>query len=298
MKQAFQYSVLKYRPSYLLDERINIGILFFYESELIYENGPEIEKRLKFVFPKSLKRVSDVFPSLANGGKNITDIKRYLRGFQEVAEELCLKEIIYDTNLEEIIPSNFIIKDANSLFFSEVKSGFYLDIDDILSYYKDLYFRSYDGSYINRQKDTIIKKQFYNSLLELTTPNDLRLKYFEESIYIDSKIDKSRFEYKWQNGTTNLIKTLSFNLVDKHSIQRKAFNWNTAFHYISKISKYNNYQFDILVDRPTNSDLFKAYDNALEVLHDSEGNKKIIENDKIKDYAVKALETVKNPKEF
>ena len=33
MTKPFSYSVLKYRPSYLLDERINLGLLFSFPKE-------------------------------------------------------------------------------------------------------------------------------------------------------------------------------------------------------------------------------------------------------------------------
>ena len=43
MNKKFQYCVLKYRPSYLLDERVNVGLLFIFLEE----------QTIRFIYPSS-----------------------------------------------------------------------------------------------------------------------------------------------------------------------------------------------------------------------------------------------------
>jgi len=292
MNQSFQYSVLKYRPSYLLDERVNIGLLFQFEEKVNYEEGIEDEKRLFFIYPNHLKRISDFFPNIGKGKNNLVDLKRYLREFYEKTEEITWKSDIQKLTLKEIIPSEFIINDANSFFFSDVKQGFYTSIEETINYYKRVYFKFYEkNDYAN--KDLAVKKYFYDFLIKFSKPNDERLHYFKEGITIKNKIGNSRFEYHWQNGTPNLVKTLGLDLKDEQGIQRKVFNWTLAIDYIEQMNEYKDYNFDILVSRPKSRSLFKSYDNALDVLSDIKAEKKIIEQDEIKDYAEKALSTVK-----
>ena len=291
MNQPFQYSILKYRPSYLLDERVNIGLLFHFTNMVAKEGVVKNDSKFIFVFPTRLRRISNFFPNLGRG--NLTDIRRYLIAFQNKANALSLKEEANDKSLKEIIPSEFIVNDANSFFFSEIKQGFYKDIKQTLDYYRSQYFKFYDKTETKKSHDYLVKEYFKNTLGALTTSSDERLTYFEEGVSIENKITTSKFEYRWQNGTANLIKTLGFDLSDKQDIQDKAFKWSAAINYVSEVEQYKDYRFDILVAQPTNRTLFDAYDKALEVLSDIKATKKIIEKEKIKDYAEDALASVK-----
>ena len=51
MKNSLYYSVLRYRPSYLLKEQINIGLLFVL---------PETEEVI-FLFPNKLARITQFY---------------------------------------------------------------------------------------------------------------------------------------------------------------------------------------------------------------------------------------------
>lgn len=291
MNQSFQYSILKYRPSYLLDERANIGLLFKFENVPSLNNHKNDLDRFVFVYPDRLSRISGFFPDLGKG--NLNDIKLYLRSFDRVANQLNHSEITNGKTLKELISSEFIINDANSLFFSDVKKGGYTTIDSTVEFYEDQFFKFYDRTKSKKSTDAIVKATFQKSLIEIASEKDIRLKYFKEGVNIENKITTSRFEYRWQNGTPNLIKTLGFDLSDKQDIQDKAFKWTSAINYIHKIDKYKDYNFDVLVSRPKDKSLFTAYDNALDVLSDIKASKEIYEEDKIILYAEKALNSVK-----
>jgi Protein of unknown function (DUF3037) len=130
MSKLFQYSVLKYRPSYLLDERVNVGLLFHFVDD----------HQLVFVHPSNLKRLSQSFPDLAKP----SDIRRYLEAFARQAEKLTQGGFDASDKLENIISQAFLVNDANSFFFSEVKFGFYESLQQTLDYYTLQYFQSYD----------------------------------------------------------------------------------------------------------------------------------------------------------
>lgn len=291
MNQLFQYAILKYRPSYLLDERANIGLLFKFENIPSLNNHKNDSNRFIFVYPNRLGRISSFFPDL--GKDNLTDIKLYLRSFNKVANKLSYSEKVNGKTLKELISTEFIINDANSLFFSDVKEGSYTSIDSTVEFYEDQFFKFYDRTKSKKSTDAVVKAAFQKSLIELSSEKDIRLGYFKEGVNIENKITTSKFEYRWQNGTPNLIKTLGFDLSDKQDIQDKAFKWTSAINYIHQIGKYKDYNFDVLVSRPKDKNLFAAYDNALEVLSDIKANKEIYEEDKIKQYAEKALNSVR-----
>ncbi|MEN0051390.1 MAG: DUF3037 domain-containing protein [Bacteroidota bacterium] len=283
MNPYFEYSVLKYRPSYLLDERVNIGLLFRFETAAQQD-------RFVFSYPSRLRRISQFFPSLGND--NLNHIRAYLRTFTQIANEIDDKE---SSDFKQIISDAFIVDDANSFFFSDIKKGFYDSIEETKTYYEQLYFKFYDLSPSKKTKDAIVKAYFERSLRQLVSEDDVRLTYFEPSIHIENKIAASKFEYRWQNGSTNLIKTLGLELADKQDIQDKAFKWVVAINYIHQIEQYQDYQFDLLIGRPKSPSLFKAYDNALAIFEDLKVPKRIIEEEGIGQYAQEALETVKSP---
>ena len=101
MKQAFQYSVLKYRPSILLDERINIGLLFHFIEKNEFGNV----SKFSFVFPSSLSRISKTFPNIGQG--NLPDIRRYLTDFNNLSTRLSEEAYTNDIILRDIIPVSY-----------------------------------------------------------------------------------------------------------------------------------------------------------------------------------------------
>lgn len=281
MKPYFQYSILKYRPSYLLDERLNLGLLFRFVNE-------ERQEQFYFVYPSRLGRISHSFPNL--GKKNLFYIKQYLKAFERRAKELGNKQW---EGLEEVIRSEFLIDDANSLFFSPVKEGFHSSVEEILDYYQKVYFKFYETGRSQKTPDSLVKEYFKQSLERLATSKDVRLDYFEKDISIPNKITVTRFEYRWQNGRSNLVKTLGFNLSDKQDIQDKAFKWTSALNYLHQSPDYKNYHFDLLLGRPKNPSLLEAYQSALEIFQDIRASKTIIEEEEIEAYAARALREVR-----
>ncbi len=137
MSKPFRYSVLKYRPFYLLDERLNVGLLFHFAGD----------KQLVFVHPSSLKRISRSFPQLVN----LHDIRRYLDGFAKKAEKLTKQGFEDSDKLNPIIEREFLVRDANSFFFSEEKFGFYESLQDTPDHYTNWYFHFYEDKGLRRR---------------------------------------------------------------------------------------------------------------------------------------------------
>lgn len=57
VNNKFQYCTLKYRHSIFLNENVNVGLLFFFQEE----------KRLEFIYPKSLTRISHLYSNINIG---------------------------------------------------------------------------------------------------------------------------------------------------------------------------------------------------------------------------------------
>lgn len=280
MSKPFQYSVLKYRPSYLLDERVNVGLLFHFVGD----------QRLVFVHPSSLKRISQSFPQLAN----LRDIRRYLEAFAKQADKLTKNGLEESAKLEDIIGRSFLVNDANSFFFSEVKFGFYESLQETLNYYTNQYFHSYENDALRpTHNDAFVRSRFETLLKEAARSKDIQASLFRKGISLDNKIGKTEFDYGWQNGTANLVKTLGFDLSDNSYIQEKAFRWYGTVTHLKEFALEKDLRFDFLVAPPTNRELFEAYDHAIEVLESIEANKKIVAEKGIRAYVEEAVETAR-----
>ena len=142
MKQRkFAYSVLKFRTSYVLDERVNIGLLFRFENAGTEKEGvfSEITDKYYFIFPKALSRVTNFFSE----GVKVKDINKLLYGFRKKVNETNKTGTFRGISLEDFIQSELLAKDANSFFFSDVKHGIYDSEKAILDYYEKEYFKFY-----------------------------------------------------------------------------------------------------------------------------------------------------------
>lgn len=283
MSKKYQYSVLKYRPSYLLDERVNIGLLFYFFED----------KTFRFVYPNSLQRVTQFFPHSVKH----SEIKPYLRAFEQKAKQLTNSTFDTIEHLNGLITREFLVTDANSFFFTEVEIGYYESIEKTLKYYEDKYFRFYqlEDTSKKRRDDIYAKNRFEEVLNKIARPKDERLDFFRKGITLDNKIGKTEFEYGWQNGTANLIKTLGFGLVHEDSLQKKAFRWFGALTHLAEFARIRKLRFDLLIAPPINKTHLEAYHNSLDVLHNINADKKIVEinGSGLEKYIDEALNTIK-----
>ena len=92
---------------------------------------------------------------------------------------------------------------------------------------------------------------------------------------------------------TNLVKSLSFKLASKESIQRKSFRWYGEFSQLHELASTQNLKIDILVDEPKHKDLYKAYEEAILVLDSLETAHAVVEAGGLVGYVEGAVETVK-----
>jgi hypothetical protein len=139
MDKIFKYTLLKYRPSSVLDEQVNIGVLFLFAED----------NRVVFVFPDSLTRLSSLYPDA-----DLRDIKTYLTDFRTRAIKLSDKKLSIDTNLENWTEKAFLIADANSFFFSDFKVGVYSSVEATVDHFRKQYLAYYD----KRKKRQLKKK--------------------------------------------------------------------------------------------------------------------------------------------
>lgn len=271
-KQPFQYSLLRYRHSYLLSEELNVGILFFFP----------LERRLEFLYPNHLQRISGLYPDFSTH-----TLRKYLKAFEKQAGKLNRKHTdsssLFETSdLEELIEDYFLPKDATALLFTDVKKGTYGNAGQILDFYREQYLSVYekvrarehkDEQYILRKVDKGLKKR------KLQANRAIR-----RNIKIKTNLFTEQFKYGWKNGTTNLITPIGLDLQKKQSIKEKAYGWHGKLDAFRETAQKENLRFDLILSRPDDKNLFKTYDNVLTLLEENKAPKKIIEVDEVDRY--------------
>lgn len=128
--KQFKYAVLKYRPSYWLDEQVNIGLLFLFP-----EDG-----RVEFLAPSRLRRLTQLYPDI-----QLSLIRQHLTAFRAQAAAIRKRNLFEVASRENLLETEFLVPDANALFFSEFKTGQYADAAATLEHYRKAYFNVYDG---------------------------------------------------------------------------------------------------------------------------------------------------------
>lgn len=280
--QTFQYSLLRYRHSYLLAEEVNVGILFYF---------PSVD-RVEFLYPKYLRRISSLYPDIS-----LTGLRKYLKAFDHKAQNINKRlrgdaELFEVSDLQTIIDEHFLRKDSTALLFSDIKKGVYENVNQTISYYRDQYLSVYDNPTIRDNKDErYIIKEVEKGLqtAALNFSDDIKQNYTVKTPYLSQT-----FDYAWQNGQTNLITPIGLDLQQKETIERKACTWRGRLDTLQETARENGLKFDLIVSRPAEKHLFKTYDNVLKILEDNKAPKEIIEVDQVNQYIKRVSEYLSN----
>lgn len=277
--KPFEYCLLKYCPSYALGEQVNVGIFFFFKEDL----------ELKFVFPNTLSRLNVLFPTT-----KISVLKKYFKHIESKVQTLSKnKELLQKSTLDDL-HRLILTPDSSSLYFDVVKNSRYVETSLATKYYIKQYFEVYGTKVKAERKDESYLKGEFNKRLKYFLEGDKeKFALFKDNPTIKNTINSTEFDKGWQNGTTNLVKFLSFDLTDKAYFQDKSFRWYGELNQLGEQILEDNYKFDLLLTKPQDKDLFSSYDKVLKVLEEIKANKLIVEEEQLNNYIAKAVDTVK-----
>lgn len=283
MRTPFQYSVLYYQHSAFTQERLTVGLLFYF---------PE-EKEIRFVRPQSLQRISSF-----QYGFEPAFIKKILSRFTSKSNLLTKKwsevSLPYLNDFSDIIHSDFLVQDSSSLQFSAPKSGIVPETKEkLISYYTGEFFRNYQLHDVHdKTDDARIIHTFSKALLNKKA--DYK-KIVKPDVKIKGDFFEEKFEFGWQNGKFNYVRPLGFDLEKAESIKRKSQQQIGVINNLEKAITSNNANIHFLVSKPSNKSLFTAYENALAILdsyHKAEIGR-VVDFEKLEDYVDEVIETGK-----
>lgn len=271
------YCLLKYRPSAVLGEQVNLGIIFFLKEE----------GELKFIFPAALGRLNSLFP-----GVDINRVKQYLKNFKNTVNTFSKNnvELIKTTSAEKLLGDYLLVPDSNSLFFSEMRTTRYAKLEELLQQYDEKYF----SAYYERHDDEKHSDQYLLSRFAKKNEQKSLAKLFKKGVSVANKKGiTTKFEYAWQNGHINLIKPLSFDLVHKSSIQEKSVKWYGYLSQLEEVALQKDLIFNFLLAKPANKELAKPFEDAISILEEKKNIVKLIYEDALEAYVADAEATIK-----
>jgi len=286
VKKIYQYSILKYKHSALLEESVNVGILLFFVSD----------KELLFLYPSAFQRISNLYQDIS-----ISRLEKHLSAFNRKVKELNkwlkndqIKLFSELNSLQKLIEDHFLTLDSTNLEFVIHNQGLYTDKKPISAFLYKSFLSHYDYFKSKSKKDEKYLLGKIETGLKDRLPDPENWKYIKRDISIPTSLKEEKFELGWQNGSLNLIAPVGFDLIDEDSVDSKAYKWSGKLSALAPIAEEKNYKFDLIVSKPTHKALFKKYDNAIKYLEDNSAPKSIYEEDEISSYLDHAMSAIKS----
>lgn len=210
MADQFTYSILQYTHSLLLNEYVNVGIVFSFPNErkIHFEHG-------------NLNRVKCLYP----------DFEPAL--FNEVVKNIKTKLIPHADNLFESNNQNtfkqklnfLLLPDSSALQFTEpfISVDTFNDIPQTVDAFSKLILPT---NQVDREEhshnEQYILRKFTDPIVKRNIPIDTRL---GKNRLLTAKGISLNFDYAWKNGVTHLVKPISFDLTSERFVQEKAITY-------------------------------------------------------------------------
>lgn len=280
MRHYFTYSLLQYQYSPALQESLNVGAVFHFP----------LESKFYFVVG-DLQRIKAVYPSIDRGL-----ILQYVKQIElNVQKSSNLFEPLSEpAHFNKFIHTHLLKRDDTALQFTQstqVINTFSTSQEAVNAYSKLLLPNTITKEQppFVRKNEQYVMRHFTQLISSISKEAEQKLKQ-PQTIRAESGFPL-KFDYSWQNGTLNLIKPLSFDVLDENTIIEKTEKFIGIFNIFGKQAKLNNQRLDILITPPQDIKLRGIYENAYAELRRNYGDSKrlITEND-IEEYANETVE--------
>ena len=277
--KTFYYSLLRYYPSYVLGEQVNIGIFFWFEDDQCAD----------FIYPSSLQRIKHLYPK-----SNLSWLQSYLNRYKKIATEIRNERGLFiPASPTEIIEQSFGAKNAVNLVFDPPKRGTYRDKKELITRYNNTFLGAYQPNPNDNKlhNDEYLAHKFHNAIQ--SAAKDLVRTDFNVTTRKNTTI---KFKYAWKNGLINLVQPLSFDYQKAFSIEEKAYRWFGKLNQIQDKIAEHNLHIDFLVASPQNPELHEPFNNALDIVKDTHLYKQLnfIREEDLPDYTENLSEHI-NP---
>ncbi len=272
--KKFQYSVLRYRRSKSSGELVNIGLMMVI---------PDEGSIFHFVTTK-YARLSRFFGDFDGDGyrKMVNELERH---FEDVMlsdgepRQIHFGEYVATHDLEKPSLSKLqpvLVSGPESCFqWSSIMSGIHPRPEQRFQELKREFITRHEESRDGRQRSD-------ESVIQRTVREALKGIPFEDRIVYDKQITGRHhathtFALSWVNGITHVLDPISFDYLSNGEIEKKANQWCGTLY---NLQDGEDFLFTGVTAPPPKKSLYKAYDQALQLIDEMPQTKALIEMDK------------------
>ncbi len=210
-KHSYQFSVLRYVHDPVTQEFINVGIVL-YSREACY---------VRAFISSRYGRLSDAFSQEVNGTyyrKIVGHIERQVAHLNDKSQQYTLFEGL-PLRIEDLV-AKILPPDDSSLRFESHGAGVAADLDgELMRLYTRLVERYVKSAERESRSDNEIWNFYQRELSSLGILHHLRSKTITTPTF------SYEFQHAWQNERWHPVEPVSFDLLQKHSIDDKASKW-------------------------------------------------------------------------
>jgi len=281
MNNLFTYSVLQYKHSLVLGESINVGILFAFPDE----------KKVEFVYGNST-RLKAIYPHFDTTlfGHLLKNVENKIR---QRSNEVFFEDS-FNRGIVEFIHTQILREDSTTLQFKEpiaVNNYSHSRENAVKEFSAILLPGIIQTKPIIRQTEDLIIKKFTRYIFDKKPELENRI---ERNPIISTENLSLKFDLAWQNGSLNIVKAISFDLLDKGSIQNKAVTNFGALTALRDVASDKKIKFDLIISPPQSEAFFVSYKNALALLNTIDVNKEIILSNGIEQFSERTIDELES----
>ena len=263
----YSYSFLRYCQDREAGEFANIGVLFWCPQD----------RFLGFQGSSRFARLTHFFGDLDRDGYRLL-LAHVERRFDQMAED-----VVNGLPLDPLpasareLASKVVPEDDGALLWSPARGGI---TDDPAAELTRVYDRFIGRHHEVREKARRNEDQVFSQVFRpIFTSPKLAGKIHEHEVV--APLVSHVFKNAWKNGVWNVYETLSFDLVDSDSIDRKAHTWHSRSEFLSQAKEKPKLHY--LLGKPTLAANAKYYDRAKDILRACQGIT-LVEEDEAADF--------------
>jgi hypothetical protein len=250
---SFQAVVVRYVHDQLTGESINLGIVLV---------GSDTGT-LWFKSISSYRRVTNLFPEADS-----THLRYLLKHMKEYCEkrssEANLNLLTDGESLKTVLDGatlNLFREQGGTIQFSDTIRGLTRDSKQTCA--------SLFARYVSKYESTLSES---SSRKDSDIWNSLETKLKQRNVFLSAgKLESSHFsvdfEASWQNGKSNLLKTISFDLSSSNQIREKAASWAGKIQAVEPVKQNADVHLVIGIPKEEkDGDISLAYDDGMAIL--------------------------------
>lgn len=251
--KPYHYAVVQFVFSPVGGEAVNVGVCLWSPSERLF----------KFRVSDRFKRLSEFFRDGFDGLGYRTLVHRLNGRLDEQGASLAQQPGLFPTpsSLAEVLRG--AVKPGGCFRVSDVRGGL---AEEPAVRFEELY-----AELVARHTEQAAHEERTDEQIACTVSDTFErhqlLPRLKSAVKLETPTVDRVFPFAWENGTLNVLDTLSFELRSDHGIRDKAIRWYGVMCNLAKV--HGGMKATVVVAPPLDRGLISRYDQALQVVWDT-----------------------------